>query len=175
MLHNQGIRAKLLAILSLPIAALTIVTGVVSLQAFEQARKASQVEQMAVGSTAIGGLVSSLQTERSVSVAYLDKRAAAADLAKARAATDLALQRLGALIGAVDLSTLSPQASAAVAQAGAAHTQLPALRGSISKGSVRALQAADQYSSIIGTDIALPQRIGDGLTDRAIGSQSTAY
>jgi len=175
MLFDQGIRTKLLAVLALPILALVIVSGVVSVQAFGQAARARQVQQLAEGSGVLGRLVSSLQSERTVSVAYLQGRPVKADLRTSWISSDTALAASRALIGSVDLAASSPQATAAVAQADRGHAELTALRASVSGGVATAPQVAERYAAIIGNDIALPQRIGEGLTDRAIGSQLTAY
>jgi len=175
MLHNQGIRTKLLAVLALPILALTLVAGAESLQAFGKAGQASQVEQFAIGSDTLGALVVSLQAERSVSAAFLNKRPVAAELTKARAATDAALLSSRALIGSVDLASLSPHATAAVVQADRGHAELKALRAAVSGGRVKAPQVFDQYSAIIARDVSLPQRIGDGLVERVTGGQLTAF
>ena len=175
MLFDQGIRTKLLAVLALPILALVIVSGVVSVQAFGQAARARQVQQLAEGSGVLGRLVSSLQSERTVSVAYLQGRPVKADLRMSWISSDTALAASRALIGSVDLAASSPQATAVVAQADRGHAELTALRASVSGGVATAPQVAERYAAIIGNDIALPQRIGEGLTDRAIGSQLTAY
>ena len=102
MLHNQGIRTKLLAVLALPILALVIVASVISLQAFGQAGRARQVENLAQGAGALGTLVSSLQAERTVSVAALQMKPVAAELKKARAATDAALAATVQALSALD-------------------------------------------------------------------------
>ncbi len=175
MLHNLAIRTKLLAVLALPILALALIAGAESLRAFDKAQQASQVERFTAGSTTFGTLVVSLQSERSVSVAFLQKRPVAGELAKARAATDAALVSSRALIATVDLGALSPQATAVVAAADRVHADLMGLRAGVSSGRVKTTQVFDRYSAMIAGDVSLPQRIGEGLTDRTTGGQLTAY
>ena len=175
MLHNLAIRTKLLAVLALPILALALIAGAESLRAFDKAQQASQVERFTAGSTTFGTLVASLQSERSVSVAFLQRRPVAGELIKARAATDAALVSSRALIATVDLGALSPQATAVVAAADRGHADLMGLRAGVSSGRVKTTKVFDRYSAMIAGDVSLPQRIGEGLTDRTTGGQLTAY
>ena len=175
MLHNLRIRTKLLAILALPILALALITGIESLRAFDKAQQAQQVERFAESSEMLGALVATLQSERAVSVAFLAKRPVATELITTRAATDAALANSRALFESVDLTALSPRATAGVAAAARAAEDLSGLRASVSRGDVKTTPVFNRYSTIIRENVLLPERIGEGLTDRTTGAQLTAY
>jgi signal transduction histidine kinase len=175
MLRNQGIRTKLLAVLALPIVALIVMATLVSLQTFDRARQASEVQKLAQGADTLGQLVTAIQSERSISAQLLDKKPVEAEVAKARTTTDAALLKTRALIGSVDIHTLSPQAVAAVAAASAGHGQLSNVRAQVDSGYAQPDRINERYTSMIASDISLSARIGSGLTDRKIGRQLTVY
>jgi signal transduction histidine kinase len=175
MLRNQGIRTKLLAVLALPIVALIVMATLVSLQTFDRARQASEVQKLAQGADTLGQLVTAIQSERSISAQLLDKKPVGDQVAKARKNTDAALLKTRALIGSVDITTLSPQAVAAVAAASAGHGQLSNVRDQVDSGYAQPDRISERYTSMIASDISLSARIGSGLTDRAIGRQLNVY
>ena len=175
MLRNQGIRTKLLAVLALPIVALIVMATIVSLQTSGQARQASEVQKLAQGADTLGQLVTAIQSERSISAQLLDKKPVEAEVAKARKATDAALLKTRALIGSVDITTLSPQAVAAVAASSDGHAQLPNVRAQVDSGYAQPDRVSERYTSMIAGDIALSERIGSGLENRAIGRQLSVY
>jgi HAMP domain-containing protein len=175
MLRNQGIRTKLLAVLALPIVALIVMATLVSLQTSGQARQASEVQKLAEGADTLGQLVTAIQSERSISAQLLDKKPVGEQVAKARKSTDAALLKTRALIGSVDISTLSPQAVAAVAAASAGHGQLSNVRKQVDSGYAQPDRISERYTSMIASDISLSDRIGSGLQNRAIGRQLSVY
>ena len=175
MLRNQGIRTKLLAVLALPIVALIVMATLVSLQTFDQARQAGEVQKLAQGADTLGQLVTAIQSERSITAQLLDKKPVEAQVATARKATDEALLKTRALIGSVDVGTLSPQAVAAVAASSAGHGQLSNVRAQVDTGYAQPDRINERYTSMIAADISLSARIGSGLKDRAIGRQLSVY
>src|SRR5215218_2546561 len=175
MLRNRGIRTKLLGLLALPVVLLMVAAVAVSALQLRGAARAAQVERLASGAGALGALVSDLQAERSVSQAALDRKPVHAELRSARRATDAALVRVRAVLADVQPASSSPQATAAVAEARRAHQTLAGLRTAVDSGSRGRDQVGAAYTAVVAADIDLPERIGDGLQDRGIGSRLAVY
>src|SRR4051794_33493026 len=175
MLRNRGIRTKLLALLALPVVLLLVAAVAVSALQLRSAAQAAQVERLASGAGTLGVLVSALQAERSVSQAALDHKPVDAELRIARRATDAALLRVRTVLADVHPTSLSAQATAAVAQAVQAHRTLPGLRAAVDSRTRGRDQVGAGYTAAVRADIDLPERIGDGLQDRGIGSRLTVY
>ncbi len=178
MLRNRGIRTKLLAVLALPIVVLMIGAAVISTQGFARAGQAAKVEKLAAGAGSLGDLVVRIHQERILALQVISGRAngnKVAELKRAQGATDLTLQETREFVNSLDLGSLSQESVDAVKASEEAHNKLGAVRADIASGHAQADQVAARYDAMIALDVALPQRIGDSLTDRSIGRSLAAY
>jgi HAMP domain-containing protein len=175
MLRNRGIRTKLLAVLAFPTVVLLIGASLVAAQGFARAGRAASVERLARDAGVIGDVVWSLHAERSQAVAVSSGSAPAKTMKPLYAATDRNLLKAWVFIGKIDIASLSPAATEAVAASARGHAGLPKLRAGLSTGSSQPQRVADAYNSIIESDIALPRRIGEALDDRSIGRSLASY
>ncbi len=178
MLRNRGIRTKLLAVLALPIVVLMIGAAVVATAGFARAGQAAKVEKLASGANGLGDLVLRLHQERTLALQVVNGTAngnKVNELKLAQVATNVALLETRNFVNSLDLSSLSKEAVAAVAASEAAHNKLPEVRADIQSGHAQADQVAARYDTMIALDVALPQRIGDSLSNRQIGRSLAAY
>jgi methyl-accepting chemotaxis protein len=175
MLRNRGIRTKLLAVLAFPTVVLLIGASLVAAQGFARAGRAASVERLARDAGVIGDVVWSLHAERGQAVAVSSGKATPKTMKPLYAATDRNLMKARDFIGKIDIASLSPAATEAVAASARSHAALPRLRAGLANGSSQPQRVADSYNAIIESDIALPRRIGEALDDRSIGRSLAAY
>ena len=174
MLRSFGIRAKILAVLALPVLVLALAAGVIATTAATDARKARQIEALTERASGLTDLVRGLGTERALTVAVLSGDTTQEPaLAKVREGLDAGLAELRGT--ELDLSELDEQSKAGYAASQSANATLPELRRQVDGGILTPEQALIRYSEIIRTDIALPSAIADGVDDRTLANQLRAY
>ncbi|WP_460461369.1 sensor histidine kinase, partial [Angustibacter peucedani] len=152
--------------------------AIISTQGFVRAGQAAKVEKLASGASGLGELVQRIHQERTLALTVISGQAngnKVNEFKRAQAATDEAITANRAFIGSLDLSSLSTQAVEAVSASEEAHNKLGTVRADIAAGHAQSDQVAARYDSMIALDVALPQRIGDSLTDRPIGRSLAAY
>jgi hypothetical protein len=115
MLRNRGIRTKLLAVLAFPTVVLLIGASLVAAQGFARAGRAASVERLARDAGVIGDVVWSLHAERGQAVAVSSGKATPKTMKPLYAATDRNLMKARDFIGKIDIASLSPAATEAVA------------------------------------------------------------
>ncbi|MGN6611087.1 MAG: nitrate- and nitrite sensing domain-containing protein, partial [Angustibacter sp.] len=152
--------------------------AVVATAGFARAGQAAKVERLASGANGLGDLVLRLHQERTLSLQVVSGTAngnKVNELKLAQVATNVALLETRNFVNSLDLSSLSQEAVAAVGASEAAHNKLPEVRADIQSGHAQADQVAARFDSMIALDVALPQRIGDSLSNRQIGRSLAAY
>lgn len=176
MLRSFGIRAKILAILALPVLVLSLAAGVIATSATAEARRASQVEQLTRQASGLTDLLRGLQAERALSVAVLSGDAASrASLEEIRVQVSAGLEGVRSELGTVDMSQLDEGARAGALASTQAHDLIPDLRSQIDGGVLTPALALTRYSEVIAADIALPAAIADGLEDQQLAQALRAY
>jgi signal transduction histidine kinase len=158
--RNLQIRSKLVAILVLPLLALTVLATsqvLTSVSRRVEADRLNRATQVASGLTA---LVDALQRERASSSGYVasGKRADPGTMAADRALADTALQSFRRSVRALDSGGFSSQLRRDLAAATRRLDQLTGLRGTIDHRPVETQQVAQVYSGLLESLLAV---IGD--------------
>jgi signal transduction histidine kinase len=172
MLRRLGIRAKVLAVLAVPIIVLLAAGAYISNTAYQQVRSASVASQAVQYLDRYAPLGVALQKERSLSEATTRDKAA---IATARKATDDALATVKPFIDNLDLS----QYSTGVAMMFRSSTQaydktLPQTRYLVDTDA-RPEVIASVYTSIIVYNLDLVGQLSETLDNRDLASYLSAY
>ncbi len=176
MLRSFGIRAKILAVLALPVLVLGLAAGVIATSAASEASKAQQVESLTEQAAGLSELLRGLQAERALSVAVLaGDKSRQPELEEVRAAISAQLEQVRVDTENIDISRLDEAPQAGYKATQDAHALLPGLRRQIDGGVLSPSLALQRYSEIIDTDIALPTAIADGLADRELAQELRGY
>ncbi len=172
MLRRLGIRAKVLAVLAVPMIVLLAAGAYISYDALRTARSAGAAATVIEVLEGYAPLGVALQQERALSVAAVRDRAA---LEEARGATNAALAAVKPLTAKVDFSQFPADVVASFKEAQNAHN--------INIGAVRTLVDADAntstvtraYNAIIQGQISLVSQIADALENRQLGRYVASY
>ncbi len=176
MLRSFGIRAKILAVLALPVVVLSLAAGVIATAGIGESRKASQVEELVRHTGGLTELLRGLQAERALTVAVLSgDEASRAALDEVRPEVSKLLDETRADLAEIDHSLLEESAQVGVQRTIDSHDLVPELRRQVDGGVLTAGSATIRFSEIIATDIALPSAIADGLDDRVLAQNLRAY
>ncbi len=172
MLRRLGIRAKVLAVLAVPMIVVLAAGGYISWGAFERSRTASAVAQMVQAVEQYAPVVATVQRERAVSLAPARQPA---DVAAARRQTDAALAKVEPLLAAIDLDALDRSVVGALQDVRFAHgTQLAGARQNVDLDGQSAI-IQRTYDNIIGSQIGLVRTVATTIDDRQVGAYMAAY
>ncbi len=169
MLANLGVRWKILAVLTLPVVFLTAAAGLISEQAWAQARTLQRAGIVADHAQQLTTALTALAQERRLSA---QRPVPGPDvLGPARAATDAALLPVLSQLSAKHLADLSGPAGQAVS----AVQDLPSALRSVRRGVDGAAEPAAAptgagYDSLVTSLVQLPAGVADGLADREVAA-----
>jgi len=172
MLRRLGIRAKVLAVLAVPMIVLLAAGAYISYDGLRTARSAAAAATVVEVLEGYAPLGVALQQERALSVVADRDRE---QLDAARAATDAALAAVKPLTARVDFSQFPSDVVSAFQEAQLSHNE--------SIGAVRDLVDSDAntttltrgYNTIIQGQISLVSQIADSLENRELGRYVGSY
>ncbi|MFI2754029.1 nitrate- and nitrite sensing domain-containing protein [Cellulomonas sp. P22] len=172
MLRRLGIRAKVLAVLAVPMIVLLAAGAYISYDALRTARSAAAAATVVEVLEQYGPVGIALQNERALSVTTVRDRE---QLDAARQATDSAIAALKPITAKVDLSEFPDGVVDAFKESQVAHnTALPAVRSLVDQdGTTATVQRS--YNSIIGNQIGLVGQIADSMANRELARYVVAY
>ena len=171
MLRRLGIRAKVMAVLAVPMIVLLAAGGFISWNAIQELRYAKAADSVITTLQAYTPVSSSLQAERLLSL----NGAPAEEVAEARAATDAALDAVRPITAKLDLSQFPKSVVDRFVEVQLAHnTMLPAVRTSVDIKAQRA-QIENNYSAIIEGQLSLMEQVANSLENRDLAQYVTAY
>lgn len=172
MLRRLGIRAKVLAVLAVPMIVLLIAGGYISYGAFRSAKTAAAAATVVEVLDAYAPLGANLQTERALSLSLVRDQA---QLDAARAATDKTLSELKPLTARIDRDEFPDSVLAAFDESQLAHNEmLPAVRRSVDTDSQAAIIKRN-YDQIINGQIQLVGQVAETMDNREVAQYVTAY
>src|SRR4051794_35085661 len=171
MLRRLGIRAKVMAVLAVPMLVIFGTGAFISYGAitdFRYATAADHVVEVLVAYAPLGGAV---ETERIVTL----NGGTPEQIAAARKATDAALASVKPLTASLDLSRFPAAVVKQFRDVQNAHnTLLPSVRTLADIGSARALLQRN-YAQIIQGQISLVEQVSNSFKNRELASYITAY
>ena len=171
MLRRLGIRAKVMAVLAVPMIVLLAAGGFISWNAIQELRYAKAADSVITTLQAYTPVSSSLQAERLLSL----NGGSAEEIAAARAQTDAALAAVRPITAALDLSQFPQPVVDRFVEVQLAHnTMLPAVRTGVDIKSQRA-QLENNYASIIEGQLSLMEQVANSLENRDLAQYVTAY
>ncbi|WP_456824044.1 nitrate- and nitrite sensing domain-containing protein [Cellulomonas sp. P5_E12] len=171
MLRRLGIRAKVMAVLAVPILVIFGAGAYISFGALQDLRYAKAAEGVVTTLEAYGPLATAVQMERILSL----NGGSTEQIAAARAETDAALASVRPNTAKLDLSQF-PQSvvNQFLAVQSAYNTMLPSLRNRVDTKAQRALIQRN-YGDLITSQIALVEQVSNSLHNRELSSYVTAY
>ena len=171
MLRRLGIRAKVMAVLAVPMVVLLVAGAYISVGALGEWRYARTVDDAVSVLQRYGLLVAAVQDER---VAALGG-ASPEDTAKARALTDSTIRQVQPLTDGLDLSGFS---GTVVRQRDAVRTAyqelLPQARQRADAGEQRTL-VERTYADVVSAQLGFVEQLGQTLENRELGAYIAAY
>jgi signal transduction histidine kinase len=172
MLRRLGIRAKVLAVLAVPIIVLLIAGAYISNTSIQKVRAASAAAQVVEVLDQYAPVSAALQAERAVTTAStIDKD----KLAAARAATDKALAAVRPYTAKIDLSQFPRSVVTMFQRSQRAHdVDLPDVRHLVDTDANRAV-IESKYTLIIGSEIDLVSEVSQVLANRDLAAYVTTY
>ncbi|WP_456844832.1 ATP-binding protein, partial [Cellulomonas sp. P5_C6] len=171
MLRRLGIRAKVMAVLAVPMIVLLAAGGYISWNALSELRYARAAESVVTTLQAYAPVASALQAERLLSL----NGGTPEQLAAARAQTDQALAAVRPITAKLDLSQFPPSVVDQFVEVQLAHnTMLPAVRTGVDIKSQRA-QIERNYAQIIEGQLSLMEQVSNSLENRDLSEYITAY
>src|SRR5665647_638815 len=170
MLRRLGIRAKVLAVLAVPIIVLLIAGAYISNTSIQKVRAASASAQVVEVLDQYAPVSAALQAERAVTTAStIDKD----KLAAARAATDKALAAVRPYTAKVDLSQFARTVVTMFQRSQRAHdVDLPDVRHLVDTEANRAV-IESKYTLIIGSEIDLVSELSQVFANRDLAAYVT--
>lgn len=175
MLRRLGIRAKVLAVLAVPVLVLLAISSFVTAQSVNQARTAATVRDVVAVLPLSGRAAESLQQERTLSVQEADDKPLGGNLAASRAATDSAIAELTDAVRALDLSALDARVREAVVTADTQHGRLAEIRARVDADTIPATLVSSNYTDIVDSDNNVTGVVAETLSERSLASQMSAY
>ena len=171
MLRRLGIRAKVMAVLAVPMIVLLAAGGFISWNAIQELRYAKAADSVITTLQAYTPVSSSLQAERLLSL----NGGTAEEIAAARAQTDAALAAVRPITAELDLSQFPQPVVDRFVEVQLAHnTMLPAVRTGVDIKSQRA-QLENNYAAIIEGQLSLMEQVANSLENRDLAQYVTAY
>jgi len=172
MLRRLGIRAKVLAVLAVPIIVLLVAGAYISSNAIQKAQKASASSGVVATLEAYGPLSAALQTERLLSTSPVRDKSG---IAQARSVTDKALAEVKPFTAAVDLSEFPPAVVQMFLASQQAHNvDLLDARKAVDTDT-NATVIVKKYDGIIASEIDLVGQIAEALDNRQLAGYIKAY
>ncbi|RMI05068.1 sensor histidine kinase, partial [Cellulomonas triticagri] len=175
MLRRLGIRAKVLAVLAVPVLVLLAIASYITAGSINEARTAATVSDVVAVLPQTARAVEALQQERTLSIQQADDKALGGNLGASRSATDEAVTALGVAVRAVDLSALDPRVQQAVEDATYQHGRLTEFRERLDAGTIPASLVDSNYSDVIASDNNVTSVVAETLSERSLASQLSAY
>ncbi|MBU5421065.1 nitrate- and nitrite sensing domain-containing protein [Cellulomonas hominis] len=175
MLRRLGIRAKVLAVLAVPVLVLLVAAGYIALQSVQEARTAAAVRDVVSVMPLYSRAAEALQQERTLSVQEASDSALGGNLTISRSATDDAIGALGVALRGLDLSTLDTRVSEAIQDASNQHIRLVEIRDRVDAGSLPASLVSSNYTDILSADNDVPVVVAETLSERSLASRMSAY
>ncbi|MFC0712951.1 ATP-binding protein [Cellulomonas biazotea] len=171
MLRRLGIRAKVLAVLAVPMLVLFGAGAFISYDAIQQAQRVRAAEGAVTALQAYAPLSAAIQQERALSV----NGAPAEQLTPARDQTDALLAKVRPLTRALDLDEFPPAVVKQFQEVQVTHnTLLPQVRKLVDVKGERG-QVGNNYEQIIDGQIDLVEQVANALDNRELASYVTAY
>ncbi|MBO3100935.1 HAMP domain-containing histidine kinase [Cellulomonas fengjieae] len=171
MLRRLGIRAKVLAVLAVPMIVLLAAGGYISWNALSELRYARASESVIDILQAYAPVSASLQAERLATF----NGGTPEDIAAARGATDAALAKVRPMTADLDLSEFpQPVVDRFLNVQDAHNAKLEATRAGVDQRSQR-VQMELNYSDIISGQLALMEQVAGSLKNRDLAEYVTAY
>src|SRR6478609_5769233 len=171
MLRRLGIRAKVMAVLAVPILVIFGAGAYISYGALQDLRYAKAAEGVISTLEAYGPLTTAVQMERILSL----NGGSTEQIAAARAETDAALASVRPNTAKLDLSQFpQPVVNQFLAVQSAYNTMLPSLRTRVDTKAQRALIQRN-YGDLISGQISLVEQVSNSLHNRELSSYVTAY
>jgi signal transduction histidine kinase len=172
MLRRLGIRAKVLAVLAVPIIVLLAAGAYISANAIQKAQVASASSTVVATLDAYAPLSAALQTERALSTSTVRDKDA---LTAARAVTDKALNDVEPFTASVNLSEFPDVVVQMFYASQQAHNvDLPDVRRAVDTDT-NATVVAKKYNGIIASQIDLVGEIAQVLDNRELAGYIKAY
>ena len=172
MLRRLGIRAKVMAVLAVPMIVLLAAGGFISWNAIQELRYAKAADSVITTLQAYTPVSSSLQNERLLSL----NGAPAEEVAAARAATDAALAAVRPITAKLDLSQFPQAVVDRFVEVQLAHnTMLPAVRTSVDIKVPARRRSRTTTPSIIEGQLSLMEQVANSLENRDLAQYVTAY
>jgi signal transduction histidine kinase len=175
MLRRLGIRAKVLAVLAVPVLVLLAISSFVTAQSVNEARTAATVRDVVAVLPLSGRAAESLQQERTLSVQEADDKPLGGNLEASRAATDTAIAALTDAVRALDLSALDSRVREAVVTADTQHGRLAEIRARVDADTIPASLVSSNYTDIVDSDNNVTGVVAETLSERSLASQMSAY
>lgn len=175
MLRRLGIRAKVLAVLAVPVLVLLLAAGYIAAQSVDEARTAATVRDIVATLPQYSRAAQALQQERTLSVQEASDSALGGNLTVSRSATDDAIAALGVALRAVDLSALDARVADAVKNASNQHTRLIEIRDRVDDGSIPPSLVDSNYTDIVRADNQVPVTVAETLSERSLASRMSAF
>ena len=171
MLRRLGIRAKVMAVLAVPMLVIFGTGAFISYNALTQLRYANAAESVVKALQAYAPLASAIETERTLSLAGGTPE----QLKAARSTTDAALAEVKPVVNALDFGEFPPAVVKEFQDVQFSHdTVLPAVRTLVDIKSQRAVILRD-YSDIVAGQIALMEQVSNSFKNRDLATYTTAY
>ncbi|WP_169164310.1 sensor histidine kinase [Cellulomonas taurus] len=175
MLRRLGIRAKVLAVLALPVLVLLVASAYISVQSVGQARTAAAVSRVVQVLPQYAAAVEALQQERTLSVQEAGGNALSGSLSAARTATDNALATLSGTAAGLDTSGLDARVGEAIDAAQIRQSDVTDIRERVDNGTVPVSVVDSNFTSVITAHNDVPALIAETLSNRSLASRLTAY
>ncbi|QZN85450.1 nitrate- and nitrite sensing domain-containing protein [Cellulomonas sp. C5510] len=175
MLRRLGIRAKVLAVLAVPVLVLLLAAGYIAAQSVAEARTAATVRDIVATLPQYSRAAEALQQERTLSVQQASDSALGGNLTVSRSATDDAVAALGVALRSVDLSGLDARVADAVKNASNQHTRLIEIRDRVDAGSIPPSLVDSNYTDIVRADNQVPVTVAETLSERSLASRMSAF
>ncbi|WHP16428.1 sensor histidine kinase [Cellulomonas sp. ES6] len=175
MLRRLGIRAKVLAVLAVPVLVLLLAAGYIAAQSVDEARTAATVRDIVATLPQYSRAAQALQQERTLSVQEASDSALGGNLTVSRSATDDAIAALGVALRSVDLSALDARVADAVTNASNQHTRLIEIRDRVDAGSIPPSLVDSNYTDIVRADNQVPVTVAETLSERSLASRMSAF
>lgn len=175
MLRRLGIRAKVLAVLAVPVLVLLLTAAYITVQSVNEARTAQTVSDVVDVLPQYARTAEALQQERTLSLQVVGDQPLSGNLEVARDATDSAIAELEASVRDVGLSSLDPRVSQAVEDSRNQQVRLADIRGRIDSGSIPTSLVDSNYTDIVSAENDVPVVVAETLSERSLASQMSAY
>jgi signal transduction histidine kinase len=190
-LRPRSVRAKVVALLMVPVVAMMALWGLAAVNAAQDAWNESQLRQLdATDGTPLGGLIVEFQEERAAAVTLLSTPASATakltaennELTKAAAATDSAINALrnDAVVAAAALANVGGTLPQQLTTLWSAVADLPSLRGQITARQIDVPTAENDYNTLVNDGMTGEQALATaqqsllGTTPQALVDLSKA-